>query len=100
MDINEIKQKISNGESVVIDFFATWCGPCKAMAPRLHAIEEEYEGRVSFYEVNVEEEADFSNEYKIRSLPTLVYIKGGEEKDRTIGAITDDVIKEKINGIL
>ena len=100
MDTNEIKQKISNGESVVIDFFATWCGPCKAMAPRLHAIEKEYEGRVSFYEVNVEEETDFSNEYKIRSLPTLVYIKGGEEKDRTVGAITDEAIKEKINGIL
>lgn len=97
-NINEI---IASGKPVVVDFWATWCGPCMAMAPIVEKIAEEYEGRAVVGKYNCDEESDFATECGIRSLPTLLFFKNGVKTDiRLIGGQKAEAIKEKIEALL
>jgi len=73
---------------VVVDFWATWCGPCRAIAPLVHEIATEMEGKAKVVKLNVDEAQDISVEYGVRSIPTLIFFKDGKETERIIG-ITD-----------
>nr|AVA17404.1 putative Per a allergen [Periplaneta americana] len=76
----------SSGDSlIVVDFFATWCGPCKMIAPLLDKFSAEY-SQVKFLKVDVDQLGDIAQKYSISSMPTLVFIKNGEEVTRVIGA--------------
>lgn len=97
-NVNEI---IASGEAVVIDFWATWCGPCMAMAPVIEELAKEYEGRAIVGKYNVDEESDFCTENGIRSLPTILFFKNGKKTDlRLVGGQKADVIREKIDALL
>lgn len=74
-----VKEIIASGQPVVIDFWATWCGPCVNMAPTIDAVAEEYDGRVVVGKYNIEEENDLSMEYRIMSIPTILFFKNGEQ---------------------
>lgn len=74
-----VKEIIASGKPVVIDFWATWCGPCVNMAPTIDAVAEEYDGRVVVGKYNIEEENDLSMEYRIMSIPTILFFKNGEQ---------------------
>lgn len=82
---------------VLVDFYATWCGPCKVLSPILEEIAQENE-MVKFVRVDVDKEDDIAMQYKIMSIPTLVLIQNGEEKDRIIGLVDKAKILEFIEG--
>ncbi len=72
---------------VLVDFWAEWCGPCRAIAPMVEEIAKEYAGRVKVVKVDVDESVDVASRYRIQSIPTLLVFKGGEEVERVIGAV-------------
>ncbi len=87
----------------VIDFYAEWCGPCKAMGPAIDALALEYNVEGSDIEIkksNVDNEPELSQKYAVRSIPTLIFLKDGEQADKMVGLQTRDSIKNKINEVL
>lgn len=94
------KQEIESGRPVVIDFWATWCVPCKRVAPIIEELAEEYEGRVLIGKYNVDEGDELSAQYGIRNIPTILFFKDGEMKERYVGSATKEVLKEKVEAIL
>ena len=70
---------------VVVDFFTTWCGPCKMLGPLLDQLAAKYAGRIKVVKVNAEREYTLANEHQIQGVPTLVFYRGGKEVDRVVG---------------
>ena len=91
--MSELNHVLNNNQFVVVDFHATWCGPCKAIAPKLKSLCEE--NGVTLYKIDVDEEPDIAAIYSIESLPTILFFKGGAKFGTVIGAKLDK-IKEMI----
>ena len=85
---------------VLVDFWATWCGPCRMMAPVVEALSQEYAGRVDVYKVNVDDCGDLAAQYRIMSIPTLMLFKNGKAVDTVIGAQPVDVLKNMLDRAL
>ena len=103
----EVKRTPENYESLkngalplVIDFWATWCGPCRMIAPIVAQLAEEYDGKVVIGKCDVEECEDIAVDLGIRNVPTLIFFKGGEIVDKMVGAANKAKIQEKIEGLL
>ncbi len=77
---------------VLVDFWATWCGPCRMVAPEVEKIAEEYAGRVKVGKVNVDEEEELAIKYRVASIPTLILFKDGEPSAKVIGYRTKEDI--------
>lgn len=84
---------------VVLDFWATWCGPCRMLAPVLEEIESEYP-EVAFGKVNVDEEAELAQMFKIVSIPTLVFMKNGEIIKKSVGYLDADALRAVLDGVI
>ena len=92
---------IINSENLtLVDFFATWCGPCKKIAPIIEELAEEYAGRVVVGTCDVDECDELTAKFGIRNVPTVLFIKNGEVVDRHVGAAPKSVFVEKINALL
>ena len=87
---------LKNEGIIIVDFWADWCGPCRIIAPILEKIAEEFAGKVTIGKVNVDQEGSIAQNYNIRSIPTLIFFKNGQEEKRTIGVMP----KNEIAGIL
>lgn len=94
-------ESLKNGAlPLVIDFWATWCGPCRMIAPIVAQLAEEYDGKVVIGKCDVEECEDIAVDLGIRNVPTLLFFKGGEIVDKMVGAANKAKIHEKIEGLL
>jgi len=82
---------------VLVDFWAPWCGPCRALGPVIEELAGEYAGQVKIAKMNVDENPNTPSKYGIRAIPTLILFKGGEVLDQVTGAVSKSSIKEMIS---
>jgi thioredoxin 1 len=85
---------------LVVDFWATWCGPCRMVAPIIEELSKEYDGKVVIGKCDVEDNEDIAAEFGIRNIPTILFFKNGEVVDKIIGAQPKAKIEEKIQTLL
>lgn len=98
---NENYESYKNGNRpLVIDFWATWCGPCRMVAPIIEELANEYDGKVTVGKCDVEEADDIAAEFGIRNIPTIVFMKDGKILDKIVGAASKSKIEEKIKALI
>lgn len=102
LNINEknYKELLAGDKPVVIDFWATWCGPCRIVSPIIDELATEYEGRAVIGKCDVEESNDLAMEYGIRSIPAVLFFKNGELVDKQIGSASKAVYADKLDKLL
>lgn len=91
---------LQSDKPVLVDFWATWCQPCRMIAPIIEQLHNEFEGKAVIGKVDVDNNQQVSIEYGIRSIPTLLIFKNGEVVDKIVGATPKEVIAEKLNALL
>jgi thioredoxin 1 len=87
-------QVLDSVEPVLVDFWATWCGPCRALAPTLDALATQYKGKVKVAKLNIDEHQETPQAYGIRSIPTLLLFKGGKVIEQVVGAVPKSKLEE------
>ena len=98
---NENLSSLKKGDKpLVVDFWATWCGPCRMVSPIISELAEVYEGKVVIGKCDVEENEDLAAEYGIRNIPTILFFKGGEVVNKLVGAQGKAKIDEAIQQLL
>jgi thioredoxin 1 len=91
---------IQSKEPVVVDFYATWCPPCKMLAPVLEHLSKEYEGQVKFVKIDTDENEELFSKFPSMGVPTLVFFRDGKQMDMHIGFLPSEGLKEKISQLL
>jgi thioredoxin 1 len=99
-DDNFEEEVIKSDKPVLIDFWATWCGPCRMIAPIVEEMATEYEGKAKIGKLDVDSNQQTSIKYGVRSIPTLLLFKGGELKETIIGAVPKAHLVDKLQSVL
>jgi thioredoxin 1 len=97
---NNIEELLSSELPLMIDFWAEWCGPCRMISPAVEELAAEFAGKINIGKCNVDEEAEITERFKIRNIPTLLFFKGGEMVDKHVGAATKAQLADKLNALL
>ena len=90
----------AQGQPVVIDFWATWCGPCKRLAPVIEELAAQFEGKAVIGKCDIEENTDLTDRFMVMNVPTVVFLKDGKEVDRLVGVAGKAMYEDKINTML
>ena len=94
------KAVLQSDKPVLVDFFADWCGPCKMMAPVVEQLAEELEGKAKVGKLNIDENMDIAEKYRVMNIPTFLIFKDGQEKERIVGAVSKNELKNKLEQTL
>ena len=94
------QELLQDSKLIIVDFWATWCGPCRMLSPILDQIEEEMPDQITVVKVNVDDADEIAAQYRIMSIPTLLFVKNGEIVDKTVGAMPKPALLEKIKANL
>tara|TARA_Y100000034_G_scaffold48390_1_gene59755 strand:+ start:6852 stop:7163 length:312 start_codon:yes stop_codon:yes gene_type:complete len=97
-EANFHNEVVKSSEPVLVDFWATWCGPCLHLTPIIDKLAEEFDG-VKIFKINVDEAHSLSSKYGVTAIPALLFFKDGEVVDRMVGLQTEDVIRERLERI-
>ena len=98
---NENFESLKNGEQpLVVDFWATWCGPCRMIAPVIAELAKAYDGQITVGKCDVEENDELAADFGIRNIPTILFFKGGEVVDKVVGAVSKAKLDEKFKALL
>ena len=97
---SNFQELLQDSKLVVVDFWATWCGPCRMLSPILDEVEEEMAGKMEVVKVNVDDADEVAAQYRIMSIPTLLFFKNGQIVDKTVGAMPKNALVDKINANL
>lgn len=97
---SNFEELLAQGGPMIVDFWATWCGPCRMISPIVDEIAQEYEGKLTVAKCNVDDCSEVPVKYAIRNIPTILYIKDGEVVDRTVGALQKKEIVARIEKLL
>ena len=87
-------------QPLVVDFWATWCGPCRMVAPVIAKLAEKYDGQITVGKCDVEENEELAAEFGIRNIPTILFFKNGEVVDKIVGAVSEAKLDEKFQTLL
>ncbi|MCX5705423.1 MAG: thioredoxin [Candidatus Omnitrophica bacterium] len=99
-DANFKKEVLQSNVAVMVDFWATWCGPCKIIAPIVEELAKEYSGKIKIGKLNVEESPKTPSQYGVMSIPTLIFFKEGKVMEQVVGALNKAELKKKIDEVL
>ncbi len=94
------KEVLQSDKPVLVDFFADWCGPCKMMAPVVEQLAKELEGKAKVGKLNIDENMDIAEKYRVMNIPTFLIFKDGQEKERIVGAVSKNELKNKLEQTL
>ena len=97
---NNIDQVLSSDKLVVIDFWASWCGPCRMLSPTIEELAGEFEGKAVIAKCNVDDCEDAAVRFGVRNIPNVVFVKNGQLLDRSVGLVPKQVLAEKINALI
>ena len=99
-DTNFDQEVLKSDQPVMVDFWAVWCGPCRAIAPMVDSVASSYTGKLKVAKMNVDENGATPSRYGIRGIPTLLFFKGGKVADQVVGYVPQNVIEEKVQRLL
>jgi len=98
---DDFKTALQNSKlPVLVDFSATWCGPCKALAPTIDKVATDYQGKMNVYKVDIDKAQETSASFAIQSVPTCIFFKDGREVDRFLGAMDLRSVKDRVEKVL
>ena len=98
---NTWDDEVINSElPVLVDFWAEWCGPCKMIAPAVHDLALEYDGKLNVAKLDVDSAPNIAMKYRVSSIPALIFFKDGKPVDQVIGAVPKGALKKKIDAVL